>query len=561
MSSTVGELLTATLAELGVTQVFGIVGDALNPFTDAIRREPRIDWLGVRHEEGAALAAAGQAKITGRLGVCAGTTGPGATHLLAGLYEARHDHAPVLAIAGDVPTTKGGIDFFQAADHVHAFRDACVYATSINSPEAAAAQIHEAIAAAYGSRGVALLSVPQDVFGAKTVSKPLSLATLRQRPETAPADADLDHAARIIDAAASVVFLVGFGAHSAKDEVAALAHRLRAPIIHTYRALDLYPFDDPQVIGGLGLIGSKAADTAINRCDVLVMVGSDYPYTEFLPKKAQVIQIDERAVVIGRRLPVAQAIVGSVRPSILGLASRVREKASGSFLAAAQADWAAWNTMLDRKADPARSPDRIHPQALARTVSDLAADDAVFCVDTGEVTLWTGNWLRPRGRQQITGSYNNAAVGVALGLANGVQALDRGRQVVVMCGDGGFAMLMQEFVTSVQHKLPVKVFVFNNAGWGLVHLEMEEAGLPAFSRGVTFRNPDFAMFAQACGAIGFRVTRPQELRDVTLRALATPGPVVVDVLVDPTELPALPRASIGQAWKFGIGKIRELLGA
>ena len=561
MSSTVGELLTATLAELGVTQVFGIVGDALNPFTDAIRREPRIDWLGVRHEEGAALAAAGQAKVTGRLGVCAGTTGPGATHLLAGLYEASHDHAPVLAIAGDVPTTKGGIDYLQAADHVHAFRDACVYVTSINSPQSAAGQIHEAIAAAYGSRGVALLSVPQDVFGAKTASKPLSLATLRQRPDTAPADADLDHAARIIDAAASVVFLVGFGAQSAKDEVAALARRLRAPIIHTYRALGLYPFEDPQVIGGLGLIGSKAADTAINRCDVLVMVGSDYPYSEFLPKKAQVIQIDERAAVIGRRLPVAQAIVGSVRPSILGLDARVRDKTSGDFLAAAQTEWAAWNTMLDRKADPARSPVRIHPQALARTVSDLAADNAVFCVDTGEVTLWSGNWLRPRGRQQITGSYNNAAVGVALGLANGVQALDRGRQVIVMSGDGGFAMLLQEFVTSVQHKLPVKVFVFNNAGWGLVHLEMEEAGLPAFSRGTTFRNPDFAMFAEACGAIGYRVSRPQELREVTLRALATPGPVGVDVLVDPTELPALPRASVGQAWKFGIGKIRELLGA
>jgi pyruvate dehydrogenase (quinone) len=559
MSRTVGELLTATLADLGVTQVFGIVGDALNPFTDAIRREERIKWLGVRHEEGAALAAAGQAKFTGRLGVCAGTTGPGATHLLAGLYEARHDHAPVLAIAGDVPNRLGGIDFLQAADHVQTFRDACVYAASVNSPDAAPAQIHEAIAAAYGSRGVALLSIPQDVFGAKTAKTVKSLATLRQRPEVSPSELDLAGAARLIDAADSVVLFVGFGAHSAKEEIAALAKKLNAPIVHTYRALDMYSFDDAQVIGGLGLIGSKAAYDAIHRCDVLVMIGSDYPYSEFLPEKARVIQIDERAFVIGRRLPVAQAIVGSSRPSIAGLLDRVKTKSDDRFLRSAQKDWQSWIGMLQEKSDPARSKDRIHPQALARVVSDLAAEDAVFCVDTGEVTLWSANWLRPRDRQRITGSFNNAAVGVALGLANGVQALDISRQVIVMCGDGGFAMLMQEFFTSVQHGLPVKVFVFNNSGWGLVHLEMEEAGLPVFAEGATFKNPDFAMFAQACGARGFRVTRPDALREIVAQALAEPGPVIVDVSVDPAEIPAMPHVHLDQVWKFGIGKMREAL--
>jgi pyruvate dehydrogenase (quinone) len=560
MSQTVGELLASTLAELGVTQVFGIVGDALNPFTDAIRREKRLSWIGVRHEEGAALAAAGQAKLTGRLGVCAGTTGPGATHLIAGLYEASRDHAPVLAIAGDVPTRMGGIDYLQAADHVQSFRDACVYATSVNSADAAAGQIHEAIAAAYGSRGVALLNIPQDVFGAKTSIAAVSLATLRPCPEISPAEADLEHAARIIDAAKSVVLFVGYGAHSAKAEIAALARKLNAPIVHTYRALDLYPFDDPFVIGGLGLIGSKAGYDAIHSCDALLMIGSDYPYKEFLPQKAQVIQIDERAFAIGRRLPVAQSIVGSARPSVVGLLARVKSRSDDSFLKSAQEDWSSWTKMLDKKADPARSKDVIHPQALARAVSDLAADDALFSVDTGEVTLWSGNWLRPRARQQCIGSYNNAAVGVALGMANGAQALDQHRQVIVLCGDGGFAMLMQEFVTSVQHALPVKVFVFNNAGWGLVHLEMEEAGLPVFAQGATFRNPDFAMFAQSCGAQGFRVTDPQLLHETIAKALVVPGPVVVDVVVDPREIPAMPHVKIEQVWKFGIGKIRELIG-
>ena len=559
MSQTVGELLTSALADVGVNQVFGIVGDALNAFTDAIRRDKRLAWLGVRHEEGAALAASGQAKLTGRLGVCAGTTGPGATHLLAGLYEASHDHAPVLAIAGDVPTTMAGIDYLQAADHVQAFRDACVYAASINSPDAAAAQIHEAIAAAYGSRGVALLNIPQDVFGGKTAKSVQSFATLRQRPEFSPAERDLDEASRLIDAGKSVVLFVGFGAHSARVEIIALAEKLNAPIVHTYRALDLYPFDHPLVIGGLGLIGSKAGYEAIHSCDVLVMIGSDYPYTEFLPQKAKVVQIDERASAIGRRLSVMQAVVGSSRPSVTGLLERVQPKFNDSFLRAAQKGWQSWVEMLDKKADPSRSKDRIHPQALARAVSDLAAEDAVFCVDTGEVTLWTANWLRPRGQQRITGSFNNAAVGVALGMANGIQALDTHRQVIAMCGDGGFTMLMQEFVTSAQHGLPVKVFVFNNSGWGLVHLEMEEAGLPVFTKGATFKNPDFAMFARACGAQGLRVTRPQALHDAVAQALSTPGPVIVDVIVDPTEIPSMPHIQLDQVWKFGIGKMRELV--
>ena len=558
MSKTVGELLTATLGDLGATQVFGVVGDALNAFTDAIRRDERMAWLGVRHEEGAALAAAGQAKVTGRLGVCAGTTGPGATHLLAGLYEARHDHAPVLAIAGDVSTSLAGIDHLQAADHVQAFRDACVYASSIVSADAAPAQIHEAIATAYGRRGVALLNIPQDVFAAKTSKPARSTSTLRPTPERAPIAADIDAAAALVDVAKRVTLLVGHGAAGAQAEVLALAERLDAPVVHTYRALEQFSFDEPFVVGGLGLIGSKAGYDSVHGCELLLMVGTDYPYSEFLPHKATVIQIDERAFAIGRRLPVTQAIVGSARPALAALLAAVKPKADASFLRAMQKEWATWRGMLDGRADISRSVDRIHPQALARLVSDMASATAAFCVDTGEVTLWTGNWLRPTGQQTITGSFNNAAVGTALGIANGVQALDRRRQVIVMCGDGGFGMLMQEFATSVQHKLPVKVVVFNNAGWGLVHLEMEEAGLPAFKSGVGMRNPDFAMVAEACGGTGFRVTKPQDLRDTLARALATDGPAVIDVAVDPTEIPTMPHLELGNVLKFGLGKAREL---
>jgi thiamine pyrophosphate-dependent acetolactate synthase large subunit-like protein len=244
---------------------------------------------------------------------------------------------------------------------------------------------------------------------------------------------------------------------------------------------------------------------------------------------------------------------------VTGLLERVAAKSDSAFLEKSKKTWVDWRKMLDEKADPSRSKDKIHPQALARIVSDLAAANAVYCVDTGEVTLWTANWMRPNGVQQVTGSFNNAAVGTALGMANGVQALDRSRQVIAMCGDGGFAMLMQEFFTAVQHELPIKCIVFNNGGWGLVHLEMEEAGLPVFE-GAKFRNPDFAMFAQACGGTGFRVTQPERLRDVIAQAFATPGAVVVDVAVDPAEIPAMPHIEPAQVWKFGIGKARELLG-
>ncbi len=559
MSKTVGEILTTTLAEIGSNQVFGVVGDALNAFTDAIRRDERMHWLGVRHEEGAALAAAGQAKVTGRLGVCAGTTGPGATHLLAGLYEARHDHAPVLAIAGDVPTSLWGIDHLQAADHVQAFRDACVYSASVVSADAAPAQIHEAIARAYSERGVALLNIPQDVFEGKTSKPPRSTATLRQRLPTAPNPADVAAAVMLINAAKKVTLFVGHGAADATEEILALADRLQAPVVHSYRALDQFAFDDSRVVGGLGLIGSKAGYEAVQNCDLLLMVGTDYPYSEFLPQKTKVVQVDERAFVIGRRLSVTQGIVGSSQPTLAAILACVKPKDDANFLVATQKEWNSWRAMLDEKADPARSHDVVHPQALVRAVSDFASDDAVFSVDTGTVTLWTGNWLRPRGRQVITGSFNNAAVGTALGIANGVQALDSKRQVIVMCGDGGFGMLMQEFATSVQHGLPLKVFVFNNGGWGLVHLEMEEAGLPAYKQGVNIRNPNFALFAEACGGQGFRVSKPGELRGVVQKALATPGPVVVDVLVNASEIPPMPHVEVSNVWKFGLGKIREAL--
>jgi len=290
------------------------------------------------------------------------------------------------------------------------------------------------------------------------------------------------------------------------------------------------------------------------------MLGSDYPYSEFLPKRGDVIQIDDRAFVLGRRTDIALGITGSVRPALAALTQIVTPKSDDSFFKKVAKSRAHWNEGLDTRADLARSKNKIHPPALARMISDLAAPDAIFVIDTGEVTLWCGNWIRQSGKQRILASFNNAAVGAALGQANGVQALDRTKQVIAACGDGGFTMLIGEFMSAVEHKLPVKVVVFNNAGWGLVHVEMEAVALPAF-RGTSFPNMDFAAFARACGAEGFHARQPNELEPAIRRRLAAPGPAVLDVFIDPDELPSMPHIAFEQVWKFGIARVREALGA
>jgi pyruvate dehydrogenase (quinone)/pyruvate oxidase len=560
MASTVAELLVDTLAEIGVRQIFGIVGDALNPFTDAIRRQDRIEWIGVRHEEGAALAAAGQAKLTGRLGVCCGTTGPGGNHLVAGLYEARKDHAPVLAISGGVPSNLRGTDYLQEDNPDLLFRDVAAYTQTLGAAEQAPAVFHQAIAEAYGARGVAHISIPPDVFGAKLSRAVPSLATLRPRPEVAPLPDDIAAAVALIEGAKTIAIFCGAGCRGAEAELVAISDRLKAPLMHSYRAQELLPYRDPHWIGGVGLIGGRAGVDAVQGADLLLMLGTDYPYVDFLPKHGNVIQIDERAFALGRRAPIALGVVGSVKPALQMLLARLADRSDDAFFRSASKARAAWDEMLDEKADPARSEDKIHPQAVARAISDYAADDAILVTDTGEVTLWAANWMRQTGRQRITGSFNNAAVGTGLGIANGAQALDRNRQVILQSGDGGFTMLIGEFMTAVEHKLPIKVVVYDNAGWGLVHLEMEGAGNPAAS-GATFPNMDFAAFARACGAQGFTARKPSELVATVQAFLAAPGPAVLHAFVDPQEIPAMPHIEIGQAWKFGIAKVREAVAA
>jgi pyruvate dehydrogenase (quinone) len=555
MSQTVAGILVETLEEIGVRHIFGLIADSLNPIGDVVRQS-KIEWIGVRHEEGGALAAAGQAKLTGRLGVCCGSTGPGGTHLIAGLYEASRDHAPVLAISGDMPRALEGIDYFQATAPNMLFKDVSLYTETVSSSAQAPALIHEAIAAAYAGRGVAHLTIPVDVLTAKADRGVPSVRTLKPSPEIAASEEDVAEMAGRIDKAGNIVIMCGAGCHGATGELRALSDRLKAPLIHSVKGKDIMPYDDPCWMGGIGMIGTKADYHAVTHCDLFLMLGTDYPYSEFLPRELVIIQVDERARVIGRRAPTELGVIGSVRPTVKSLLDRVKPKSDRSFFDAVTAQRKAWDEMQDKQADPTRSKDVIHPQAVARTVSDLAKRDAVFVIDTGLNTLWSGNWIRQSGEQRIIGSFNNGAVGTALGQANGIQALDRSRQVIALCGDGGFNMLMCEFLTAVQHKLPVKAVIYNNSSLGLIRFEAESMGLPAW-KAMDFPNPDYVALARACGAVGFKAEKPGELREAIDQTLNAEGPAIVDCVVPADEMPNFPHVDLEKAENFVKAKIKE----
>jgi pyruvate dehydrogenase (quinone) len=558
MSLTVAELLVQTLERIGVRHIFGVIGDSLNPIGDAVRRS-KIEWVGVRHEEGAALAAAGQAKLTGRLSVCCGTTGPGSTHLVAGLYEANRDHAPVLALSGEMSRELRGIDYFQATNPDLLFRDLSLYTETISSGAQAPAVIHQAIGTAYAGRGVAHLTLPTDVLQAKTNAEVSSIATLSPRAETVPTEeAIMAATARIADSE-RIVIMCGIGCQGAAAELRLLSDRLKAPLIHSAKGQDIMAYDDPRWMGGIGMIGTKAVYNAVMQCDLLIMLGTDYPYSHFLPHDAAIIQFDDRPQVLGRRAPTELGIVGSVRPALKLLLERVPVKTDNKFFEEVTLARRQWDEMLDSQADLKRSADRIHPQAVARSVSDLAARDAVFVMDTGLNTLWSANWLRQSGSQRIIGSFNNGAVGTALGQANGIQALDRSRQVIALCGDGGFNMLLGEFLTAVHHQLPVKVVVYNNGAFGLITLEAEALGLPAYRKGIEFPNPDYVALARACGGHGFRAAQPGELRGAIEQALRVNGPAIIDCAVVPNEMPNFPHIELDQVGHYAIAKVKEAI--
>jgi pyruvate dehydrogenase (quinone) len=569
--TTVAELLITALADHGVTQVWGVVGDALNPVTDAIRREDRVEWIGVRHEEAGAFAAGAQAQLTGRLAVCMGTVGPGAIHLLNGLYDARKSHAPVLAVVGQVPREELGSDFFQEVDNDVLFADVSIFCRTVTGVEQLPLLIEQAANAAIQEQGVAVLTLPGDVGGLDLPKHTAVPRFVGQRSEPEPSEESLRSAAAAINSGGPVTLLVGQGARHARTEVMELAARLNAPMVLTLKAKEGFDDDNPYEVGQSGLIGNHATAIAFDECDTVVMLGTDFPYRNFLPTGKTVVQLDLRGTHIGRRASVTHPLVGDARLGLAALLPMIDPKTDTHLLEKARSSYHRWQRRQLELTDPAYdekpkgllrrkvdNPDvRIRPELVAATVDRLADSDTIFTTDTGMSTVWLSRFVRMSGSRRLIGSYNLGSMANAMPQALGAQALDRSRQVVAFCGDGGLSMLMGDLITAVSHDLPVTLVVFDNGRLGMVKLEMEQVGLPEF--GTVLHNPDFAAVAEAVGLKGFRVEKPDQVEGAIKAALAYDGPALVDCLTNPDEIAIPPKPTLEQGWGFAIAKSREFL--
>ncbi|MEY2229098.1 thiamine pyrophosphate-dependent enzyme [Streptomyces sp. BF23-19] len=570
MARTVAHVIVDALEELGVQHVFGVVGDALNPLTDAIRTSAGLNWIGCRHEEAAAFAASAQSQLSGTLGVCMGTVGPGSVHLLNGLYDAAKSRTPVLAICGQVPLAEIGSDYFQEVDNDLLFRDVAVHRATVTSPDQMPRLLESAVRAAVTQGGVAVLTVPGDL-GDQELSDDRPTRFALDRAVTRPDDPALARAAELLNAASRVTLLVGQGAREARTEVLRTAELLAAPMVLTLKAKEGFEDDNAFQVGQTGLIGNPAAAHALDSGDVLFMLGTDFPYREWYPKDVKVIQVDSREDHLGRRTPVDVGLAGDVGATLRALLPLLKAVPDRAHLDDARERFLRWQEGQQRLADPAHEhrwtgklravldnrEHAIRPEALAAAVDAYADADAVFTSDTGMATVWLSRFVTMRGDRRLIGSYNLGSMANAMPQALGAQLWAPDRQIVALCGDGGLSMLLGDLMTIKTYRLPVKLVVFDNRRLGMVKLEQEQAGLPEF--GTELDNPDFAAVATALGLTGIRVTDPAELHEGVRRVFETPGPVLLDVLTNPEEVAVPGKPTVAQGWGFAVAKAKELL--
>jgi pyruvate dehydrogenase (quinone) len=558
MAATVAEVMVSILKSSGVRQVYGIPGDSLNGFTDAMRRDGGIAWQHVRHEEAAAFAAAGEAALTGELAVCAGSCGPGNLHLINGLFDANRSRVPVLAIAAHIPRVEIGDAYFQETHPQELFRECSVYCELVSVPEQLPRVLEIAMRTALQRRGVAVVVVPGEVFldpapdGYKPV--PVRVAPSIVRPD----DGSLAAVATVLNDASRVTILAGAGCAGAHDQLIALASALKAPVVHAFRGKEFVEYDNPYDVGMTGLIGFSSGYRAMEHCDALVMLGTDFPYRDFFPDGVPVIQVDVRGEQIGRRVAVEYPLVGTVKDTVDTLLPMLTAKTDTAHLDTMTAHYRRARARLDKLAADKRNASPLHPQYVAATIDKLAAPDAVFTADVGSPCIWTARYLRMNGTRRLIGSFNHGSMANALPHAIGAQAAaGPGRQVVALSGDGGLAMLLGELITLRQQHLPVKIVVFNNGALAFVELEMKAAGIVTY--GTDLDNPDFAAIATAAGLFGARVEKAEDLEGTLRAAFAHDGAALVDVHTERLELSLPPKLTYGQIKGFTLYATRTVL--
>lgn len=553
---TVAQNIVDTLAENGVQRVYGIPGDSLNGFTDALRTSD-IEWVHVRHEEAAAFAASGEAATTGRLAVCAGSCGPGNLHLINGLFDANRSRVPVLAIAAHIPSDEIGSTYFQETHPQELFRECSVYVEHVSTPAQMPRVLRIAMQTAIEKRGVAVVVIPGDVALSDAVNETVTTLTPSQ-PRVIPSEAELARAAELLDGAKKVTVLAGAGVAGAHDEVVALADKLAAPVVHALRGKEHVEYDNPFDVGMTGLLGFASGYRAMEQADAILMLGTDFPYPQFYPEKAVKIQVDLRGENLGRRTPLELGIVGDVGETAAALLPLLKHRRSRSHLESSVEHYTKTRRRLDELAVPAGSGKPIHPQYVARLIDEIADDDAVFIPDVGSPVVWAARYLRMNGRRRLIGSFSHGSMANAVSQAIGVQAAQRDRQVIALAGDGGLAMLLGELLTLGQNEpLPVKIVVFNNSSLNFVELEMKAAGFVNYGTGL--KNPDFSAVARAVGLHAVRVAESAELEAALRDALAHPGPALIEVMTDRQELSMPPSISAAQMKGFTLYALRTVL--
>ena len=555
--TSLADQLVGVLRQAGVTRVYGVVGDSLNPMVDAIRRTDGVDWVHVRNEEAGAFAAAAEAQLTGRLAVCAGSCGPGNTHLIQGLYDAHRTGAPVLAIASHIPSAQIGTGFFQETHPDRVFVDCSHYCELVSQAAQMPRVVRTAIQHALGRGGVSVLAIPGDVLHQDAVAPTGESTFVTGDASVSPAPEQVEALAERLNAAGTVTLFCGAGTKDAHAEVMELAGRLHSPVGHSLRGKEWIQYDNPYDVGMSGLLGYGACYEATHGADLLLLLGTDFPYDAFLPL-ARTIQVDHDATRLGRRTPLELGVHGDVAATLRAVLPLVEQKTDRSFLdrmlrkheAALEHVVAAYTRDVEHHLP-------IHPEYAARVLDDVASGDAIFTVDTGMNNVWAARYLTPNGRRRVIGSFVHGSMANALPHAIGAQLAYPGRQVISMSGDGGLGMLLGELLTVAMHSLPVKIVVFNNAALGMIRLEMMVDGLPPFQ--TDHGQVDYAALARAAGIHAVRVERPADVRDGLRAAFAHPGPALVDLVTDPNALSIPPRITAAQVRGFALAAGKMVL--
>ncbi len=559
--TTIVESLLDVLADAGAQNVFGIVGDAINPFVDGVIKDDRFQWYTVRHEENAAYAASAESQLTGGVSVCAGTSGPGALHLINGLYNAKAEGAGVIAITGQVPMAQRGTDFHKEMDLEKVFDDVCAFQAIIDSPEKAPRLIESAVQKALTEQAVVRIEIPANIIGLDIASNHYKRPLIHTRPAPLAEQELVERAAKIINKGKRVTLFCGIGCRGASDEILALAEKTGAAVAHTFRAKDVLDYSDGPVVGLTGNIGNPSGYHAVWDSDVLVMLGTDFPYSEFLPDGHPIIQVDHKIDHIGRRAPVTVGLAGDVKATLQTLMPLIEPGQSHAFRDELLSMRDKWLAQMQEQASLERKDEPIHPQLFARAISNEADENAIFAVDVGECSVWVARQMSMTGGRRMVGGFNHGSVGAGLPAALGAAAVaaQDGRQVWALCGDGGFNMSLNDFVTAARYGWPIKVIVFNNSEFGFVKMEMEVSGMPHNFDATGLVNPDFAAFAKCCGGDGVRVEHVDDILPAIRQANASDKPFIIDAVVSAGELVMPPKVEITEAWGFATSKVKEAL--